>query len=108
MIILKTLAELKEFAEEQKKILSKSIERELAVKKEIEDDKAVLTYIQGLSEKNQPLPVGCSYESFGQWIESIKKEIKTGENSLKNIELDKTYIAVFDYIITKAKDEPVA
>lgn len=106
MIILKTLAELKEFAQEQKKILSKSIERELAVKKELEDDKAVLTYVQGLSEKSEPLPEGCSYTSFTEWIESIKKEIKSSETSLKNIELDKTYILVLDYIINDATEEP--
>ena len=101
-----TNQELKEIMRAEKTKKEKALERELSYKKELDDDKAVLTYVQNLVDTGKSLPPECSYSSFTEWTDSIKKEIKSGETSLKNIELDKNYIQMLEYIINDAKDEP--
>ena len=101
----KTTKETKAVITEVVEKLKKSIERENSYLKEVEDDKAALTHVQGLQEKGESLPPDCPYSSFTEWIETIQKEIKNGETSLKRIDIEKSEIVAFEYYITNAKDE---
>lgn len=103
-----TVTETKAVISEQLAKLKKSIEREVSYKKEIEDDKAALTHVQNLQEKGESLPPDCPYSSFTEWVETIQKEIKNGETSLKRIDIEKSEIVAFEYYLTNAEDSPAA
>lgn len=82
------LAEKKEIMGEYAKKLEKQIAREKFVLREIEDDKATLKFIEQKKQSGESLE-DSAYVSYDEWIESINKEIKVGENTLKNIEFKK-------------------
>lgn len=85
--------------------LKKSITRENSYLKEIEDDKAALTYVEQLMESGDSIPADSPYESFTEWKETIEDEIKAGETSLKRIGIEKAEIIAFEYFLTNAPDE---
>ena len=101
----KTTKEKKAVITEVVEKLKKSIERENSYLKEVEDDKAALTHVQGLQEKGESLPPDSAYSSFTEWIETIQKEIKTGEASIKRIDTEKSEIVAFEYYLANAPEE---
>lgn len=95
----KELTNTKEVITEVLGKLKKSTERENTYLKELEDDKATLTYIEKLVEDSTPFPEDNLYNSFTEWSDSIKKEIKAGESSLKRIEKEKAEIIAFEFYL---------
>lgn len=95
----------KEVVTGQLEKLKKSIERENSYLKEMEDDKAALTYVEQLMESGESIPENNPYESYTEWKEAIEKEIKAGEASLKRIDTEKAEIIAFEYFLANAPDE---
>ncbi len=78
--------------------LEKAIAREIFVKMEIENDKAALKFVQTQKESGVSLE-NSAYENYDVWIENIEKQIKKGENTLKNIAFKKIELeAIKSYI----------
>jgi len=70
------------------KKLENAIKREVAVTKEIENDKAAGAALDT-----------TAYESYDTWIDTIKKQIKKSESTLTNIEFKKVELeAVNQYL----------
>lgn len=84
--------------------LKTSIKREKSYLQELEDDKAVLTHIEELMEKGESLGVDSPYASYNEWKESIEKEIKAGEASIKRIDVEKSEIIAFEYFLANAEE----
>lgn len=82
----------------------KSIEREVAYLKELADDKATLSYIEQLQADGEPLPDNNPYGSFSEWRDQIEKEIKTGQNSLDRIEIEKAELMAFNFFMENAPE----
>lgn len=82
----------------------KSIEREVSYLKELADDKATLSHIDQLQTDGEPLPEGNPYGSYSEWKEAIEKEIKTGQNSLDRIEIEKAELMAFNYFVENAPE----
>ena len=78
--------------------LENAIKREASVIKEMENDKALIKYLEGLKASGAAFD-NTVYESYDAWIETIKKQIKKSENTLKNIEFKKVELeAIQKYI----------
>ena len=90
--------EKKELMGKYAKKLENAIKREAAVTKEIENDKALIKYLE--EQKTSGVAFNNTvYESYDAWIETIKKQIKKSENTLANIEFKKVELeAVQKYI----------
>lgn len=90
--------EKKELMEKFAKKLENAIKREAAVIKEMENDKALTKYLE--EQKTSGVAFDNTvYESYDAWIETIQKQIKKSENTLKNIEFKKVELeAVQKYI----------
>lgn len=43
-------------------------------------------------------------KSFTEWIDTIKKEIKNGEASIKRIDTEKSEITAFEYYLANAPE----
>ncbi|MGL5574625.1 hypothetical protein [Cetobacterium sp.] len=82
----------------------KSIEKEVAYLKELADDKATLSHIEQLQTDGEPLPTGNPYGSFSEWRDQVEKEIKTGQNSLDRIEIEKAELMAFNYFMENAPE----
>ncbi len=104
----KTTQETKAVITEIVAKLKKSIERENSYMKELDDDKAALTHVQGLQEKGESLPPESAYSSFTEWVETIEKEIKAGEASIKRIDVEKAEIIALEYYLANAPEEEKA
>ena len=104
----KTTKETKAVITEVVAKLKKSIERENSYMKELDDDKAALTHVQGLQEKGESLPPESAYSSFTEWVETIEKEIKAGEASIKRIDVEKAEIIALEYYLANAPEEEKA
>ena len=90
--------EKKELMGKYAKKLENAIKREAAVIKEMENDKALIKYLEGQKTSGAAFD-NTVYESYDAWIETIKKQIKKSENTLKNIEFKKVELeAVQKYI----------
>ena len=90
--------EKKELMGKYAKKLENAIKREVTVMKEIENDKALIKYLEGQKISGVAFD-NTVYESYDAWIETIKKQIKKSENTLKNIEFKKVELeAVQIYI----------
>ncbi|MEX6518815.1 hypothetical protein KST01_01535 [Fusobacterium animalis] len=90
--------EKKELMGKYAKKLENAIKREAAVIKEMENDKALIKYLEGQKTSGAAFD-NTVYESYDAWIEIIKKQIKKSENTLKNIEFKKVELeAVQKYI----------
>ena len=85
--------------------LKKSILREESYKRELENDKATLIYIEKMIENGDTLPLGSAYSSLSEWAEEIKKQIKATEASIKRIGVEKDEIVAFEYFLENAQDE---
>ena len=80
------------------KKLENAIKREVSVTKEIENDKALIKYLEAQKLAGAALDT-TAYESYDVWIETIKKQIKKSENTLTNIEFKKVELeAVKQYL----------
>ena len=90
--------EKKELMGKYAKKLENAIKREASVMKEIENDKALIKYLEG--QKNSGAAFDNTvYESYDAWIETIRKQIKKSESTLTNIEFKKVELeAVQKYI----------
>lgn len=82
----------------------KSIEREVSYLKELADDKATLSHIEQMQADGEPLPANNPYGSFSEWKEQVEKEIKTGQNSLDRIEVEKAELMAFKYFVENAPE----
>lgn len=98
------MREIKEIVTGQLEKLKKSIKREDNYFKEMENDRALLEHIEELMEQGGTIPAESPYESFAQWKETVEKQIKAGENSLKRIDTEKAEITAFEYFIANAQD----
>lgn len=80
------------------KKLENAIKREVSVTKEIENDKALIKYLEAQKAAGAALDT-TAYESYDGWIDTIKKQIKKSESTLTNIEFKKVELeAVKQYI----------
>lgn len=100
-----TIVKAKEVLETVVVKTQKSIEKEVSYLKELADDKATLSYIEQLQADNEALPEGNPYGSYLEWREQVEKEIKTGQNSLDRIEVEKAELMAFSYFIANASKE---
>ena len=90
--------EKKEVMEKFAKKLENAIKREIAVIKEIENDKALIKYLEAQKTAGAALDT-TAYESYDAWIDTIKKQIQKSESTLTNIEFKKVELeAVKQYI----------
>ncbi|MBC2850948.1 hypothetical protein H5J22_05785 [Cetobacterium sp. 8H] len=83
----------------------KSIEREDTFLKELMDDQATLAHIGRLELESEPLPVGCPYASYDEWRDQIEKEIKSSDNSINRISVEKAELMAFEYFVETAPEE---
>lgn len=90
--------EKKELMEKYAKKLENAIKREESVMKEIENDKALIKYLEGQKISGVAFD-NTVYESYDAWIETIRKQIKKSESTLTNIEFKKVELeAIQKYI----------
>lgn len=83
--------------EDYGKRLNKAIERELSIKKEMENDKLVLRTLQAAKEAGTVFDNEV-YEDYDSWISHIQKQIEKSENTLENIEFKKVLVeAISEY-----------
>ncbi|MGL5357099.1 MAG: hypothetical protein ACRDAQ_11260 [Cetobacterium sp.] len=82
----------------------KSIEREKSVQRELTDDRSTLVQIQNLQDNGETLPSDCGYDSYTDWTDQIEKEIKSGESSLRKIEIEKAELMAFKYFVENAPE----
>lgn len=82
----------------------KSIEREVSYLKELADDKATLSHIDQMQNDGEPLPSNNPYGSYSEWKDQVEKEIKTGQNSLDRIEIEKAELMAFNYFMENAPE----
>ena len=80
--------EKKELMGKYAKKLENAIKREAAVMKEIENDKALIKYLEGQKTSGAAFD-NIVYESYDAWIETIRKQIKKSESTITNIEFKK-------------------
>ncbi len=99
-----TIVKAKEVLETVIVKIQKSIEKEVSYLKELADDKATLSHIEQLQTDNEVLPEGNPYESYLEWREQVEKEIKTGQNSLDRIEVEKAELMAFSYFMDNASE----
>lgn len=82
----------------------KSIEREPLVRKELQDDRAALLYVEQLQSNGDPLPDNCPYLSFTEWKEQLEKEIKVSQNSIDRIYVEKAELMALNYFVDNAPE----
>ena len=90
--------EKKELMGKFAKKLENAIKREASVIKEMENDKALIKYLEGLKASGAAFD-NTVYESYDAWIETIRKQIKKSESTITNIEFKKVELeAIQKYI----------
>ena len=90
--------EKKELMGKYAKKLENAIKREASVMKEIENDKALIKYLEEQKTSGAAFD-NTVYESYDAWIETIRKQIKKSESTLTNIEFKKVELeAIQKYI----------
>ncbi len=92
------LAEKKVILGDYSEKLKKEIKKEIAVAREIEDDKASLKQVQMQKENGDVLETDV-YASYDEWIEQLEKEIKSGGNRLKTIAFKKIELEAIEAFI---------
>ncbi|MGL6115418.1 MAG: hypothetical protein ACRC1R_10405 [Cetobacterium sp.] len=85
----------------------KSILREESLKQELADDERTLAAIMEDRDTGVALPETSPYKSYGEWIDQLNKEIKTGNGSLERIEVTKAELLAAKYFIANATEIPV-
>ena len=83
----------------------KSIERESTFLKELVDDQATLSHIGRLESESEPLPSDSPYASYDEWRAQIEKEIKSGDNSINRIAVEKAELMALEYFVETAPEE---
>lgn len=78
--------------------LEKAIARELSIKKELENDKATLKYIEIQKTSSTPLE-DSNFANYDEWTEFINKQIKKSENTLTNIGFKKVELEAVQYYV---------
>ena len=90
--------EKKELMGKYTKKMENAIKREASVMKEIENDKALIKYLEGQKTSGAAFD-NTVYENYDAWIETIRKQIKKSESTLTNIEFKKIELeAIQKYI----------
>lgn len=88
----------------EKARVENSIEREGAIKKNIEDIEALLEHIAELVEKNTPLDEGSNYTSYEEWENFCNKDLKAYNASLETIAKQKDLLSAYEYYITNHQE----
>lgn len=88
----------------EKSKVENSIEREGAIKKNIEDIEALIEHLAELIEKNTPLDEDSNYESYEDWENCLQKDLKTYNTSLETIAKQKNLLIAYDYYITNNQE----
>lgn len=83
----------------EKARVENSIEREGAIKKNIEDIEALLEHIAELVEASTPLPEGSNYTSYEEWENFCNKDLKAYNASLETIAKQKDLLSAYEYYI---------
>lgn len=94
--------EKKELMGKYAKKLENAIKREASVMKEIENDKALIKYLEGQKTSGAAFD-NTVYESYDAWIETIRKQIKKSESTLTNIEFKKVELEAIQKYIADRK-----
>ena len=80
--------------------LEKAIKRQIFVKKELQNDTTLLENLEAKKTAGDPID-NSVYSNYDEWIENIKKQIKTSENTLSNIELKKIQVEAFEVFLAQ-------
>ena len=80
--------------------LEKAIKRQIFVKKELQNDTTLLEHLEAKKTAGDPID-NSVYSNYDEWIENIKKQIKTSENTLSNIELKKIQVEAFEVFLAQ-------
>ena len=92
MAVLETIIKDKERIEN-------SIKREDATLKNVDDITAVLEHIAELVGDGTPLPAESAYESYEEWEESARKELKSYTTALETIDKNRDILFAYNYFI---------
>lgn len=80
--------------------LEKAIKRQIFVEKELQNDTTLLEHLEAKKTAGDPID-NSVYSNYDEWIENVKKQIKTSENTLSNIELKKIQVEAFEVFLAK-------
>ena len=80
--------------------LEKAIKRQIFVKKELQNDTTLLEHLEAKKTAGDPID-NSVYSNYDEWIENVKKQIKTSENTLSNIELKKIQVEAFEVFLAQ-------
>jgi len=80
--------------------LEKAIKRQIFVKKELQNDMTLLEHLEAKKTAGDPID-NSVYSNYDEWIENVKKQIKTSENTLSNIELKKIQVEAFEVFLAQ-------
>ena len=80
--------------------LEQAIKRQIFVEKELQNDTTLLEHLEAKKTAGDPID-NSVYSNYDEWIENVKKQIKTSENTLSNIELKKIQVEAFEVFLAK-------
>ena len=80
--------------------LEKAIKRQIFVKKELQNDTTLLEHLEAKKTAGDPID-NSIYSNYDEWIENVKKQIKTSENTLSNIEFKKIQVEAFEVFLAQ-------
>lgn len=80
--------------------LEKAIKRQIFVEKELQNDTTLLEHLEVKKTAGDPID-NSVYSNYDEWIENVKKQIKTSENTLSNIELKKIQVEAFEVFLAQ-------
>lgn len=86
----------------------KSLKREKNYLKELDNDKATLAFITERIEAKDDLPDGCVYESYDEWVDTIKKEIESSNKSLGRLKVKNEELKAIRYYLNHVSEESAA
>lgn len=84
----------------EKTKVENSIEREGAIKKNVENLEAVIAHVAELVEANKPLPEDSNFASYEEWQAFLQKRLKSFNTSLETIAKQKSLLTAYEYYIT--------
>lgn len=79
--------------------ITNNLKRELALQKELADDKMAMSKVGELLQKADPLPENCGYEDYSQWITGLEKEIASSTGALAKIEEQKVELEALQFYL---------
>ena len=80
--------------------LEKAIKRQIFVKKELQNDTTLLEHLEAKKTAGDSID-NSVYSNYDERIENVKKQIKTSENTLSNIELKKIQVEAFEVFLAQ-------